>query len=295
MNLSVDHFNPVVTYANLLHCLPGYRFGPRRNYEHQMIYVVKGKGSGRIQERTYEAKAGDLFYYGPAITHFFQADAQDPFVLCGLHFVLNGSLANVRETYPLACEFVGPDHCDGITNELIVSSARHTALFFPEHSHYPDQGPNDIFHKMIEHYELDGPGSALMTRALFIQLVVQLQHWAERSKNASHAPHPMVAFVKSQLKMCADLPYTRSWLREWTQFHEDYVARLFKMCYGLSPHDYHLGQKIERAKQMLAQTSANVTQIADHLHFGTIHYFSRVFKSTVGLSPLEFRKHKRMI
>lgn len=61
------------------------------------------------------------------------------------------------------------------------------------------------------------------------------------------------------------------------------------------PHDYFLHQKISLAKELLLTTDWPIKDIADRLHVGTIHYFSRAFKRHTGESPMQFRAARRRI
>ena len=48
--------------------------------------------------------------------------------------------------------------------------------------------------------------------------------------------------------------------------------------------------KIDAAKFMICDTSLNFTQISEKLGFTTVHYFSKLFKDKVGVSPSEYAK-----
>ena len=41
---------------------------------------------------------------------------------------------------------------------------------------------------------------------------------------------------------------------------------------------------------MIRDTSLNFTQISQALGFSTVHYFSKLFKEKVGMSPSEYAK-----
>ena len=48
--------------------------------------------------------------------------------------------------------------------------------------------------------------------------------------------------------------------------------------------------RIERAKVLLLTTDMSITDIANEVGFGSIHYFSRFFKEKENITPNEFRK-----
>ena len=68
------------------------------------------------------------------------------------------------------------------------------------------------------------------------------------------------------------------------------LCRLYKSITGSSIMDHYLELKITRAKRMLLDGDWNITQISEQLGFGSLHYFSRVFKSRTGMSPGTYRK-----
>lgn len=71
------------------------------------------------------------------------------------------------------------------------------------------------------------------------------------------------------------------------------VAQLQKLCRhqcGCGPITYFISLKIGAAKQMMKDSSLNITQIAERLGFSSVHYFSKLFKSKTGMTPSEFAK-----
>ena len=69
-----------------------------------------------------------------------------------------------------------------------------------------------------------------------------------------------------------------------------YFRKMFKKYTGVPPVQYHLDLKILRAKEMLLYTDKSIKEIAYDLGFQSIYYFSRIFKSKLGVSPSEIRK-----
>ena len=71
------------------------------------------------------------------------------------------------------------------------------------------------------------------------------------------------------------------------------MYQLKKLCQdqcGMSPMSYFISLKIDVAKDMICDTNMSFTQISDSLGFTTVHYFSKLFKSKVGVSPSEYAK-----
>jgi AraC family transcriptional regulator, arabinose operon regulatory protein len=69
-----------------------------------------------------------------------------------------------------------------------------------------------------------------------------------------------------------------------------HLIRLFKAVTGCAPKQYITLRKIEKAKEMLCNTSLKIDRISDSLGYNNIHYFYRMFKKATSQTPLQFRQ-----
>lgn len=69
-----------------------------------------------------------------------------------------------------------------------------------------------------------------------------------------------------------------------------YICREFKKKHGCGIIDYFLDLKIERAKQLIEETSMNFTQIAEYFSFESESHFSKTFSKRVGIPPGAYLK-----
>jgi len=69
-----------------------------------------------------------------------------------------------------------------------------------------------------------------------------------------------------------------------------YFRQMFRKYTGISPTQYHLSLRIQKAKDLLVSTDQSFKEIAIDLGFESYFYFSRIFKDKTGKSPMEFRK-----
>jgi len=65
--------------------------------------------------------------------------------------------------------------------------------------------------------------------------------------------------------------------------------KLFKAYTGISPGQFYIQLKIERAKELLCSPAIPVKEIAYELRFESHFYFSKLFKEKTGLTPTAFR------
>jgi AraC family transcriptional regulator len=70
-----------------------------------------------------------------------------------------------------------------------------------------------------------------------------------------------------------------------------HFLRSFKRSFGEPPHRYWTIRRIERAKALLADTRASVTEIAFDLGFSGSSAFSATFRRTTGQTPTDYRRN----
>ena len=73
-----------------------------------------------------------------------------------------------------------------------------------------------------------------------------------------------------------------------------YLSRLFHGQTGITFVSYLTMQRQRRAMMLLADPSLKLYQIAEQTGYTTQHYFSNVFKKTMGISPGEYRRSLRI-
>jgi AraC family transcriptional regulator len=71
-----------------------------------------------------------------------------------------------------------------------------------------------------------------------------------------------------------------------SQYH---FARLFKQSTGLSPYQYVIYCRIERAKTLLLRGQLKISEVSSLVGFHDQSQFTRHFKRLLGITPREFR------
>jgi AraC family transcriptional regulator len=67
-----------------------------------------------------------------------------------------------------------------------------------------------------------------------------------------------------------------------------HFLRLFKQSLGITPHQYILRSRLDRAKYQLQQGNSNIAKIAIAMGFCDQSHFTRYFKRAFGLTPKQF-------
>ncbi|MBR5528242.1 MAG: AraC family transcriptional regulator [Clostridia bacterium] len=78
-------------------------------------------------------------------------------------------------------------------------------------------------------------------------------------------------------------------------YSRNHLYSLFKKQYGMSPKEYLLDLRIEKAKLLLSDPDLDISvkETAYALGFRDPFYFSKLFSSRTGLSPAKYRAEKR--
>ena len=69
----------------------------------------------------------------------------------------------------------------------------------------------------------------------------------------------------------------------------NYFHRVFTRAMGMTPNEFVISKKMNRARELLATTSKSIADISLECGFDNIAYFSYVFKRYSGITPSSFR------
>lgn len=75
-----------------------------------------------------------------------------------------------------------------------------------------------------------------------------------------------------------------------SELSESTLLRGFKKAVGLSPMQYHLHLKVERACELLCRPELSITEVSYRSGFSDSNYFSRQFRKSMECTPREYRR-----
>lgn len=79
-------------------------------------------------------------------------------------------------------------------------------------------------------------------------------------------------------------------LAERFKYSEYYLSRKFSQELGMSMKEYIRRQRLEQAKALLKDSSLDIRDVSDRLHFCSPSYFAEQFKAEYGVSPTQWRE-----
>jgi AraC family transcriptional regulator len=75
-----------------------------------------------------------------------------------------------------------------------------------------------------------------------------------------------------------------------TNMSESHFSRSFKQSVGITPYQYLLQQRVERAKQLLKQQAISISDIALDCGFANQTHLTKVFRQMTGMTPKTYQK-----
>lgn len=253
----------VVVCGGLEYCTPDYGIRRETFPYCSLEYVVRGRGDLTLMGRSFTLMPGRLFSYGPGISHHIRGDPSDPLVKYFVDFTGSGASALMK-----ACKMtpgrvldVFPPHVlQPLFDEMIESGLRIR----------PERGALCV--KLLECLALKTAGATAVVEGpenLAFATYIHCRHHIE--------------------KHCLRLR-TLQQIASECHINNAYLCRLYRRYDHQSPYQHLLRLKMNAAAERLQQSGALVKRVADEVGFGDPYHFSRVFRATMGLSPLSFRR-----
>ncbi len=87
--------------------------------------------------------------------------------------------------------------------------------------------------------------------------------------------------------------YTIQYYADICNLNKYYFIKLFGEYTGESPQFFRTKIRLEKAKDLLLNTTMTNTEIAEFVGYSSAYYFSRIFKTRTGISPTVFRKNSQ--
>lgn len=245
---------------------------------YQLIYCRSGNGMIGIGEAIYEATAGKAYLVMPMELHFV-APKDGLSVIEAKFTVEDGGLDTGLRLLPAE---MNVDGCPLLRRSLFDILREGTSG--APYSHEATGAALTLFLvRLLREYGISASDPDVQSCYLGTsqKRTVRTDRDADFLKALDYIEHHLAEEI------------TLDDLCELVGFERSYLITRFKKSFGLSPMRYVGAMRIEQAKHLLLTTDKSVTEIAYETGFGSIHYFSRYFGRTVGLSPNEYRERKR--
>ncbi len=147
---------------------------------------------------------------------------------------------------------------------------------------------------VIDYLASDGFGGRLKGEALASLMLCEVMNFRERVDQSESAGlgRRKLERVQSYIDAHSDDDLSLATLAEIVGVSTFHFSRMFKMETGMTPHQFVMQHRVNRARAMLRDTDTSLAEIAYNLGFSSQSHMTECFKRFVGASP---GRYKRMI
>lgn len=254
--------------------------------EFELVYLQEiDRGTFYIDDKTINVRTNDLILIKPRIPHYLKVECTRP---CRF-IVLKFSFAKTDE-----------EKISNISvNDFLsfISDSNDNGGFFTISSNYCSNIATIMQQIMHEDKAPDGESNflrSLLTMELFVWLSRSLRtQWESNLATKGHKLQEILESAKSFIDKNYNADISLSDIAGYVYISTSHFARAFKKYYDISPIQYLLGVRIEKAKTLLEETNLKVGDIASSVGFSAQQRFNDIFKKHMGLSPSEYRQKYR--
>ena len=112
------------------------------------------------------------------------------------------------------------------------------------------------------------------------------------TSSQKHTPlNSLIPFIAENIQ---DPKLSNTDLAKQIGISEVYLRKLFLSHYQITPKQYILDIRINKAKQMLCDTPFSVASIAEECGFSSVYHFCRMFKQRTGMTPTQYTQNNRL-
>jgi len=258
----------VLNFSAIYHCAPNWRLGPdwaQGLTDYDLWCVWGGLGRMVTSDGPIDLYPGLCVWMRPGRRYEATHEVKAPLRVTAVHFNLRNKTRLLKPS-----EFTPP-----------------VEVFEP--------GTPGYFESALGHIiDLRAQGKLPGVAAHLFKLLL-LEIMAEGSRkapdNALDRHHQQVlAPVLAAIHAQPERRFTVKELAARAGYSVDHFVRLFRVRTGLSPKEFMVRRRLDRATALLKGSSHTVTQIADLLGYQDLGFFSRQFKTYLGTSPDHFRR-----
>jgi AraC-like DNA-binding protein len=233
---------------------------------YQLVYVIEGQGTfeSEVSPKRHGIEPGVVMTLFPGVWHRYAPDPQTGWV----------------EQW-IECR--GP----------AFDRARAAGLLRPERPVWSVGFPSELLQGFERCHALaqqrsSGVQSLLSTMGLHLLSV--LPRAARRHRHAPRHIEQIIRQAQSLLALrCHERLSVEQLARELNVSYSSF-RQAFKAQTGISPKQYQLQTRLDKAQDFLANTPKSIGEIAEILGFDSPFHLSKQFKSSIGLAPQMWRK-----
>ncbi len=254
---------------------------PNVHENYEMVYMKKGDAVFEIAGQPVHIGPNDIIIIKPRQPHKFIVKSPDKCVFIVLNFKFVNQTNSEFSEVPLHdfLNFVSNKEA-GAFIKLKVSQKNDIITLL--NRILKERENNDIGSEFLEH---------LLVLELFVLISRALKmEWESSIRDKAPKLRELIEIAAKYIHNNFERDISLSDISRYVFLSPSYFARVFKKEMGMSPINYLLNVRVERAKELLTETSMKISDIALNVGFSNQQRFNEIFKKYVKTTPMNYRK-----
>ncbi len=254
---------------------------PNRHENYEMVYMKKGSAVFEIAGHPVPLGPNDIVIIKPMQYHKFIVKSESGCVFIVLNFKFENRINGVHSDVPLEdfLNFVSGRET-GPYIKLKVSQKNEIIV---------------LLNRILKERESSEPGSEFLNYLLVMELFVLLSRalkmeWENSIKTKSPKLKELIGIAVNYIHNNFERDISLKDIAGFVFLSPSYFTRAFKEETGMSPINYLLKVRIDRAKELLTDTGLKISDIALSVGFSNQQRFNEMFKKHTKVTPLQYRK-----
>ncbi len=245
-------------------CPSGHKYDGWRDH-FVLHHIVRGRGVFKYKNSVYHLGAGESFLIEPHQANFYQADEHDPWEYLWIVFKGGSAVDIIRHT--------------NFNNIPAVRSPRASAI-------------TEIMEKL---FDLSASMSPQALLRIYSDLFQLFSHFAVAGESDAVAMSvDYVTAAKEFIRTHYQDPIRTQDVAGYLGLERSYFSHLFKLQTGIGPAEYLRDYRLKIAGEMLLTTNLSITQVFYSAGFRDYYAFMKLFKRSMGMTPLTYRTRAKL-
>ncbi len=245
-----------------LRCGNHCRIRENGRIDYHILYIAEGACYAEIFGKEERVEEGGVILFKPHEKHQYRFFEKDSPVSCYIHFTGTG------------CEELLNDI--GFETERVINIGKSKSVVA-------------IFEKLEMESDMKRPYYEKYCVTYLMELFAAIGRRKTYGGNETYLKN------KSKIDSVCQLMYDEyaqnnslDRYAEYCHLSTSRFSHMFKAAMGITPLEYITSIRIDKAKELLANSDYTISEIADKTGFSSQNYFTRVFKKHVGVPPKEY-------
>ncbi|WP_214630883.1 helix-turn-helix domain-containing protein [Paenibacillus agaridevorans] len=251
---------PYITLAHSFHAPSGWGIENRILNQYALQYVVKGVAEYPVGEHHYVTQEGDLLFHRPGEVHSIRTIEGSPYVCISIVFHMGATAFPFHEL---------------LEHKHLLGNFRGHAI-------------ERMLTELVHLYQQPGLSAQLQCQGLLMRILgssAEVQHRFEKKEPANLAK---MVLVKNYILNHYERELRHYELEKVCGLTRNTIIQGFKKIFGMSPMQYVVWVRVQKAKELAIQTDLSVGEIAQSVGYADVHTFGKMFKKKTGVSLTQY-------